>query len=52
MARSFHTASQPFFPAFENAKDGKLRGIPLVATWVALTAAPWVAIYHLVQLLG
>jgi len=28
----------------------KLRGIPLVATWAILIAAPWVVIYHVTKL--
>ena len=28
----------------------KLRGLPLVATWAILIAAPWVVIYHAAKL--
>ena len=33
----------------EERKAKKLTGLPLVATWAVLIAAPWVVIYQVVQ---
>lgn len=48
----FHSAIRPtealrFTP---DAGSRKMQGIPLVATWAVLVAAPWAAIYGVVKL--
>lgn len=37
-------------PSFRKTNTKKMTGVPLVATWTVLVAAPWVVIYQVAKL--